>query len=79
MNRTCGRFFQLFVRKSALSYNLIGRRMVLDINYFRKEKGGDPEKIKENQRKRFKDDKVVDKIIELDETWRKGIKIERIE
>jgi seryl-tRNA synthetase len=32
--------------------------------------GGDPEKVKENQRKRFKDEKTVDQIIELDNTWR---------
>lgn len=44
--------------------------MVLDIDQFRSEKGGDPEKVKENQRKRFKDDKTVDQIIELDNTWR---------
>ena len=30
--------------------------MVLDIDQFRTEKGGNPEKIKENQKKRFCDD-----------------------
>ena len=45
--------------------------MVLDIELFRAEKGGDPEKIRENQRKRFKDESVVDQVIEADEKWRK--------
>jgi len=29
--------------------------MVLDIDAFRAEKGGNPDKVRENQRKRFKD------------------------
>ncbi|ANQ06082.1 Serine-tRNA ligase [Plasmodium coatneyi] len=47
--------------------------MVLDINLFRKEKGGNPEKIKESERKRFHDETNVDKVIEYDEKWRKCI------
>jgi seryl-tRNA synthetase len=46
--------------------------MVLDIDEFRPEKGGNPEKVRENQRKRFGDVSMVDKIIESDEKWRKG-------
>ena len=46
--------------------------MVLDIDNFRPEKGGDPEKIKENQRKRFCDEGMVDKIILCDNLWREG-------
>jgi seryl-tRNA synthetase len=45
--------------------------MVLDINLFRKEKGGNPELIKESQRRRFKPVEIVDEIIALDEEWRK--------
>ena len=45
--------------------------MVLDIELFRKEKGGDPEKIRENQSKRFKDATAVDKVVEADNLWRK--------
>jgi seryl-tRNA synthetase len=48
--------------------------MGIDINLFRKEKGGDPEKIKEIQRKRYKPQEEidrVDKIVELDKEWRK--------
>lgn len=32
--------------------------------------GGDPEKVKKSIRDRFKDDKIVDEIIELDTKWR---------
>lgn len=45
--------------------------MVLDIELFRADKGGDPDKIKENQRKRFKDVSYVDKVVEADTKWRK--------
>ena len=44
--------------------------MVLDIDLFRTDKGGDPEKMRENQRKRFKDEKLVDFIVEKDNQWR---------
>ncbi|KAL1534744.1 serine--tRNA ligase [Salvia divinorum] len=43
---------------------------MLDINLFREEKGGDPEKIRESQRRRFADVKIVDEVIELDKAWR---------
>ena len=45
--------------------------MVLDVEQFRADKGGDPKKIKENQAKRFKDVTLVDKVVEADCTWRK--------
>jgi len=41
----------------------------MDINLFRKDKGGDPEIVRESQRKRFADVNVVDEIIELDKEW----------
>lgn len=44
--------------------------MVLDIDLFRADKGGDPEKMRENQKKRFKDVKLVDLIVEKDNQWR---------
>lgn len=44
--------------------------MVLDLDLFRKDKGFDPEKIRENQRKRFKDLQLVDTVIEKDKHWR---------
>merc|ERR1712168_1055043 len=45
--------------------------MVLDIDLFRSDKGHDPEKIRENQRKRYKDVTLVDRVAELDQNWRK--------
>ncbi|GIX83310.1 hypothetical protein CEXT_657741 [Caerostris extrusa] len=45
--------------------------MVLDIEAFRADKGGDPSKVRENQIKRFKDPALVDKVVEADNKWRK--------
>ncbi|XP_059914127.1 serine--tRNA ligase, cytoplasmic [Gadus macrocephalus] len=45
--------------------------MVLDLDHFRTDKGGDPELIRETQRKRFKDVTLVDKLIAADTEWRK--------
>lgn len=45
--------------------------MVLDLDLFRVDKGGDPEKIRELQRKRYKKPELVDQILEVDEKWRK--------
>ncbi|XP_014882110.1 serine--tRNA ligase, cytoplasmic-like [Poecilia latipinna] len=45
--------------------------MVLDLDLFRTDKGGDPEIIRETQRKRFKDVALVDKLVAADTEWRK--------
>ena len=45
--------------------------MVLDLILFRADQGGDPDKIRELQKKRFKDVAHVEKVIELDTRWRK--------
>lgn len=45
--------------------------MVLDLDLFRTDKGGDPEKVKETQAKRFKDVSLVDKLVQADAEWRK--------
>lgn len=45
--------------------------MVLDIELFRKERGGDPDKIRDNAKKRFDDVNAVEEVIKLDEEWRK--------
>lgn len=42
---------------------------MLDINLFRLEKGGNPSIIKESQRRRGKDEGIVDEIIQLDKEW----------
>ena len=47
--------------------------MVLDIELFRSDKGGDPRKIRQNQAKRFKDVKLVDQVVEADTRWRKCV------
>lgn len=44
--------------------------MVLDLDFFRKDKGFDPEKIRENQKRRFKDVQLVNTVIENDKHWR---------
>lgn len=46
--------------------------MPIDIDFFRKEKGHDPEIIKKSQEARFADVALVDQVIELDEKWRKS-------
>jgi seryl-tRNA synthetase len=38
--------------------------MVLDIEFFRSDKGQDPNKVRENQQKRFKDLKLVETVID---------------
>ncbi|RMZ93000.1 serine--tRNA cytoplasmic [Brachionus plicatilis] len=45
--------------------------MVLSIDLFRPDRGGDPEKMRENQKLRYKDPKLVDLIVSKDEEWRK--------
>ena len=49
--------------------------MTLDIDQFRPEKGGNPEKVRQNQINRFAKPEMVDQVVELDEKWRKGNKI----
>lgn len=44
--------------------------MPLDINFFRTSSGGNPDVIKESQRRRFASVELVDEIIENDEKWR---------
>jgi seryl-tRNA synthetase len=44
---------------------------MLDINLFREDRGGNPELVRESQRRRFADPSLVDKVIELDTEWRK--------
>ena len=45
--------------------------MPLDIDDFRTYKGGNPDLIRESERRRFNDVSKVDEIIQLDEQWRK--------
>lgn len=45
--------------------------MVLDLDLFRADKDGNPDKIRENQKKRYKDVKLVDTVVEQDTIWRR--------
>jgi len=47
------------------------KKMVLDIELFRSDKGADPSKIRENQARRYKDVTLVDKVVKHDTEWRK--------
>lgn len=47
--------------------------MPIDINTLRVDRGGDPEKVREAQRKRYKPDDIVDQVLALDRTWREQI------
>lgn len=44
--------------------------MVLDLDLFRTDKGGDPNKIRENQKKRYKDVGLVGTVVAKDTLWR---------
>lgn len=44
--------------------------MVLDLDLFRTEKGGDVDKIRKNQEKRFKNVALVDTVVDCDTKWR---------
>ena len=43
---------------------------MLDIDLFRVDRGGNPDIVRESQRRRHKDVSLVDKVIELDTEWR---------
>lgn len=42
---------------------------MIDINLLRVKKGGNPELVKESQRKRNASVELIDEIVELDEKW----------
>jgi seryl-tRNA synthetase len=44
----------------------------MDLNMFREDKGGNPEMIRESQRRRFAPVEDVDKVVDADQVWRKG-------
>jgi len=45
---------------------------MLDINLFLEERGGEPELIRESQRRRHESVEIVDEIIALYEDWKKS-------
>ncbi|CAL8099020.1 unnamed protein product [Orchesella dallaii] len=44
--------------------------MTLDLDLFRADKGGDPDKMRKNQKDRYKDVALVETVIEQDNKWR---------
>lgn len=46
--------------------------MVLDIEQFRPEAGGNPDKIRQNQKDRYKPVELVDTVVENDKLWRQA-------
>ena len=54
-------------KQTAILFNM------LDLNDFIAERGGDPNKIKASQRKRFAPEEAVDEVIALYEEARKGM------
>lgn len=48
---------------------------MIDPNDFITERGGDPNKIRESQRRRHADEKVVDEVIEMFEDHRKSMQL----
>jgi seryl-tRNA synthetase len=46
--------------------------MPIDINLLRKEKGGEPDKVRESEKRRFVEEDHVSSVIEIDELWRKA-------
>ncbi|KAL5112173.1 Serine--tRNA ligase cytoplasmic [Taenia crassiceps] len=47
--------------------------MVLSLDLFRADKGGNPDILRNNEKKRFKNPEIIDRIVDLDEQWRKEL------
>ena len=47
--------------------------MVLDIESLRPERGGDPDKVRQNQRDRYCNPGLVDTALDFDDKWKKGL------
>ena len=45
---------------------------MLDIVMFRVDQGGNPDLVRESQRRRYADESLVDKVIEYDTEWRQS-------
>eukprot|EP00920_Eleutheroschizon_duboscqi_P023615 GHVT01058813.1.p1 GENE.GHVT01058813.1~~GHVT01058813.1.p1 ORF type:complete len:500 (-),score=53.50 GHVT01058813.1:4925-6424(-) len=46
--------------------------MPIDINWLRAEKGGNPDEVRDSERRRFRDEKVANDVIETDRQWREA-------
>ncbi|KAL7670234.1 hypothetical protein ACOME3_005174 [Neoechinorhynchus agilis] len=49
----------------------LSEKMVLDLDILRKDKGGDPELVRQSEINRYKGTALVDKVLEKDDQWRK--------
>lgn len=47
--------------------------MTLDIALFREDKGGNPDLVRESQRRRYESVELVDEVIQKDKEWRDGM------
>lgn len=47
--------------------------MTIDINLLRVERGGDPQEVRDSEKRRFRDPAVVDEVIAADSEWREAI------
>jgi hypothetical protein len=56
-----------FLRNS--KFHVTAPHKMLEINDFRADKGGNPEKIRESQRRRHANVDLVDEVIALDQEW----------
>lgn len=45
---------------------------MLDVVLFRVDQGGNPDLVRESQRRRYADVSLVDKVIEYDSAWRQS-------
>ena len=62
--------FALFWLNFAQGVHASDREHMLDINGFRVEYGGNPEVVRESQRRREADETLVDKVVASDSAWR---------
>ncbi|KAL7670532.1 hypothetical protein ACOME3_005467 [Neoechinorhynchus agilis] len=49
----------------------LSEKMVLDLDILRKDKGGDPDLVRQSEINRYKGTALVDKVLEKDDQWRK--------
>lgn len=67
LNFTASRLRRIFITRH-LNHTVFTRTM-LDINTLRVDKGGDPESVRESQRRRFANVDLVDEVIVMDSEW----------
>ena len=61
-----------FFTTCRITYKSISLQTMLDLNLFQVDKGGNPELIRESQRRRGAPVEIVDEVISLYDGWRTG-------